>query len=116
MKKLTVQIGRQMRAARKSKGMTQSEVSQKASLDQAYISRLENGTAEGSAAQILCIARAIGVPIAQLYDDQDETVKKVADLSDEAIEFARTWQALPVEQRVAMKAVVLALRQQIQAG
>jgi transcriptional regulator with XRE-family HTH domain len=113
MEKLAVQIGLQMRAARKSKGMTQSEVSQKASLDQAYISRLENGTAEGSAAQILRIARAIGVPIAQLYDDQDEMAKKVADLSDEAIEFAQTWQALTAEQRVAMKSAVEALSKNI---
>jgi hypothetical protein len=51
----------------------------------------------------------IGIPIAQLYDDQDETAKKVADLTDEAIELARTWQALPEEQRVAMKAAVESL-------
>lgn len=112
MENLTAQIGLRIRAARKSKGMTQSEVSQKTGLDQAYISRLENGTAEGSPAQILGIARAIGVPIAQLYDDQDETAKKVADLSDEAIEFARTWQSLPAEQRAAMRAAVAALAQQ----
>lgn len=110
MENLTAQIGLRMRAARKSKGMTQSEVSQKVGLDQAYISRLENGTAEGSPAQILSVARAIGVPIAQLYDDQDDTAKKVVDLSDEAIEFARTWQALPTELRAAMKAAVESLR------
>lgn len=107
---LTSQIGLQIRTARKSKGMTQREVSQKTGLDQAYISRLENGTAEGSPAQMLSIARAIGVSIAQLYDEQDDTAKKVADLSDEAIEFARSWQALPVQQRVAMKAAVDSLR------
>ena len=113
MENLTTQIGLRMRAARKAKGMTQSEISQKTGLDQAYISRLENGTAEGSPAQILSIARAIGVPIAQIYDDQDETAKKVADLTDEALEFARTWQALPTEQRAAMMAAVSALHQQL---
>ncbi len=109
MEDLTIQIGQRIRAARKAKGMTQSEVSQKTGLDQAYISRLENGTAEGSPAQILNIARGIGVPIAQFYDDQDVTSKKVTDLTDEAIEFARTWQALSAEQRVAMKAAVESL-------
>ncbi len=109
MENMTVQIGLRMRAARKSKGMTQSDLSQKTSLDQAYISRLENGTAEGSPAQILSISRAIGVPISLIYDDQDETTKKVADLSDEAIEFARAWMALPAEQRTAMKAAVESL-------
>lgn len=112
MDNLTAQIGLRIRAARKAKGMTQSELSRTTNLDQAYISRLENGTAEGSPVQILSLARAIGVPIAQLYDDQDETAKKVADLTDEAIEFARTWQALPAEQRAAMRAAVESLGQQ----
>lgn len=111
---LNVQIGLRIRAARKAKGITQSEISQKTGLDQAAVSRLENGTQEGSAAQILNIARVIGIPIAQLYDDQDETAKKVADLSDETIEFARAWQALPEDQRVAMKAAVKSLHLQTQ--
>ena len=34
---------------------------------------------------------------------------QVADLTDEAIDFARTWQALSAEQRVAMKAAVESL-------
>jgi transcriptional regulator with XRE-family HTH domain len=112
MDNITQQIGLRIRAARKAKGMTQAEISQKTGLDQAYISRMENGTSEGSPAQMLSIARIIGVSIAQLYDDQDEAAKKLADLSDEAIEFARAWQALPAEQRVAMKAAVEALEKQ----
>lgn len=111
MKGLSAQIGLRIRVARKSKGLTQSEVSEKTGLNQAHISRLENGSVDGSPAQILIIARAIGVPIAQLYDDQDETAKKVGDLTDEAIEFARVWQALPAEQRVAMRAAVESLAQ-----
>jgi transcriptional regulator with XRE-family HTH domain len=109
MEDLSKQIGLRMRVARKAKGMTQSELSQKTGLDQAYISRLENGSAEGNPAQILGIARAIGAPIAQIYGDQDETAKKMTDLTDEAIEFARTWQALPAEHRTAMRAAVEAL-------
>jgi transcriptional regulator with XRE-family HTH domain len=105
---LNVQIGLRIKAARKAKGMTQSEVSQKTGIDQATVSRLENGTQEGSSGQLLSIARMIDIPIAQLYD-QDEAAKKVADLSDEAIEFARAWQALPEDQRVAMKAAVESL-------
>lgn len=106
---LNVQIGLRIRAARKAKGMTQSEISQKTGIDQATVSRLENGTQEGSPAQLLIIARVIGIPIAQLYDDQDEAAKKVTDLSDEAIEFAQAWQTLPEDQRVAMKAAVESL-------
>ena len=106
MKDQTIQLGPRIRAARKAKGLTQSDISQQTGLDQAYISRLEKGTAEGTPGQIHSIAKAIGVPIAQLYDEQDELAKKVAGLSDEAIEFARTWQSLPMEHRVAMKAAI----------
>lgn len=109
MENVASKIGIQIRAARKSKRITQREVSQKTGLDQAYISRLENGTAEGSPTQILNIARTIGVSIAQLYNEQEDTLNKMVDLSDEAIEFARSWQALPVQQRVAIKAAVEAL-------
>ena len=115
METLSIEIGLRMRTARKAKAMTQNELSQKTGIDQAYISRLENGTAEGSPAQLLAIARAIGVPIAQLYDDQDDTAKKVADLSDEAIALARTWQSLPAEQRVAMRSAVESLAMQNEA-
>ncbi len=99
-------IGLRIREARKTKGLTQVYLSQKTGLDQAYISRIENGMAEGGPSQILSIARTIGVPIAQLYDDQDDAAKRVAGLSDEAIEYARAWQTLPKDQRLAMKVAV----------
>lgn len=109
MNDLTRQIGLRIRAARKAKGMTQGELGKKTDLDQAYISRLENGTAEGSPAQILSIARAIGISVAKLYDEKNESARSTEDLTDEAIEFARTWQGLPSEQRAAMKAAVKSL-------
>jgi hypothetical protein len=52
---------------------------------------------EGTPEQILSTAR--------LHDDQDETAKKVEDLSNEAIEFARARQRLPVERRAVMVAL-----------
>lgn len=109
MENLSVQIGLRIRAARKAKGMTQREVSQKTGLDQAYISRLENGTAEGSSSQILSIARAIGASVAYLYNEQDEQGAKVERLSDEAIELARAWQELPEGERRAIRAAVMQL-------
>ena len=109
MEDFSQKIAQRIRAARKAKGKTQSEISQATGLDQSYISRLENGTAEGSPSQIMAIARAIGVPIAQLYDDQDERAAKLSDLSDEAIEVARAWNALPPGQRIAIRAAIDAL-------
>jgi len=79
---LNLQIGPRIRSARKAKGLTQSEISRQTGLDQAYILRLENGSAEGSTAQFLAIA------------------------------LARTWQGLPVELRTAMKVAVDALGKQ----
>lgn len=107
--------GEPRRAARKAKGMTQGELGKKTNLDRTYISRLENGAAEGSPAQILSIARAIGISVAQLYDEKNEAGRKADDLTDEALELARIWQGLPAEQRAAMKAAVSALAQKLSA-
>ena len=116
MENLTAQIGMRIRAARKSKGITQGELGKKTNLDQAYISRLENGTAEGSPAQILAIARSIGVSVAQIYDEKDMAGRKTDDLTDEALKLARTWQSLPAEQRAAMREAISALAKQFKTG
>ena len=108
MESLSVQIGMRLRTARKARGMTQGELCKIVGLDQAFLSRLENGAVEGTPTQIINIARAIGIPIAQVYDEDEPTNVEEA-LTEEAIEFARAWQSLPPEQRAAMKAAVESL-------
>ena len=62
-------IGARIRTARKRKKLSQTELGIQTKLDQGYISRLENGTAEGTPNQLTHIARALGISILDLIDE-----------------------------------------------
>lgn len=66
MKTLTQQIGVRIRTARKNKNLSQHDLGKLTKLDQGYISRLENGTSEGTPTQLYEIANAIKIPITDL--------------------------------------------------
>lgn len=66
MKTLTQQIGVRIRTARKSKNLSQYDLGKLTNLDQGYISRLENGTSEGTPTQLYEIAKAIKISITDL--------------------------------------------------
>jgi DNA-binding XRE family transcriptional regulator len=52
-----------IRAIRKYRGVTQSDVAQRAGLRQGYIADIEAGRKTGSAASLKAIAAALGVPL-----------------------------------------------------
>ncbi len=60
------QLGARMRAARKAARLSQHQLGEEVGLDQAFISRLETGVAEGTPAQMMAIARALGVSVSGL--------------------------------------------------
>ena len=62
---LTFVSGR-IKSLRKSKGFTQEELAQRTGLPQSHISKLENGKHSPSAMTLEKIARALGVPTAEL--------------------------------------------------
>ncbi|MDO6460896.1 helix-turn-helix transcriptional regulator [Granulosicoccaceae sp. 1_MG-2023] len=103
---LARQVGARIRAARKAAGVTQGEMSKRVGLSQAYLSRIESGIKEGSPSQLLAIANAIGVSVSSIFGTLDAKANTFAGLSDEAIAFAKAWQALPEEQRAAVRVMV----------
>ena len=103
------QIAQRIRAARKDKGKTQAEIARTTGMDQSYISRLENATAEGTPSQLMAIEKAIGVPTARFYGEQDDRAVILSGLSDEAVEVAKAWDGLPADQKAAIKSLVEAL-------
>lgn len=62
-------IGARIRTSRKLKKLSQTELGIQTKLDQGYISRLENGTAEGTPNQLNHIARTLGISILDLIDE-----------------------------------------------
>ena len=57
---LPMQIGQALAHIRESRGLNQTELAKQSSLDQAYISRLETGSAEPKFSTIRQYLRAVG--------------------------------------------------------
>lgn len=73
-------MAREIRAARKARGWTLSELSAAVHLDKGYLSKIERGLKAPSVATVLNLARALDVPVAQLFGEA---------LDDSAIHISR---------------------------
>ena len=62
-------LAREVRAARKAKGWTLSELSANVNLDKGYLSKIERGLKAPSVSTVLNLARALDVPVAQLFGE-----------------------------------------------
>jgi transcriptional regulator with XRE-family HTH domain len=69
MHPLYKKLGGRLREARKSKGLTQQEVAERAGLTTAFISYLENGTRKGSLDAYLKISEALGMDPESLFQN-----------------------------------------------
>ena len=65
-------IGERLRALREEKNFTQGEVEKRTGLLRTYVSRVENGHAVPSVETLEKLARALEVPIYQLFYDGEE--------------------------------------------
>ncbi len=61
------QFGERLRTLRQGKGYSQEELGFKAGLDRTYISGIERGLRNPSLANISKLAKALGVPIRELF-------------------------------------------------
>ena len=59
-----------IKAARRSRGWTLAELSAAVGLDKGYLSRLERGLKLPSVSAVLNLARALDVPVAQLFGEE----------------------------------------------
>lgn len=70
MSKPIQHFGPRLRAFRNAKGLSQGELSKATGIDQAYISRMENGAVEGSTTQLAALARALSVTVSDILGDK----------------------------------------------
>ena len=75
-------LGFRIRELRKTRRMTLVEVATKTGIDQATLSRIENGVMVGTLSSHMKIADVLGVPLPQLYDD---VIKKIHEVKDTEI-------------------------------
>lgn len=66
--KIAKQIGENLKFARKSKGLTQKDVSQKLCMTQQQYSRFENGVFELNYEQILTLCKMYDITPNELFD------------------------------------------------
>jgi transcriptional regulator with XRE-family HTH domain len=64
-------IGERLRMLREAKGMPQSEIERRTGLLRCYVSRVENGHTVPSIETLEKLARALEVPLYQLFYDYD---------------------------------------------
>lgn len=63
-------FGARIRAFRQARNLTQAQLAEMANLDQAQLSRIENGLVEGSPSQLKTIAQLLGVTVSDLFGDR----------------------------------------------
>lgn len=71
-------LGKRLRAARKTAGVTLAALSGKTGLSQALLSRIETGKVSTSVANLLTIARQLGVKIGSLLDEEAGVKRRYA--------------------------------------
>ena len=62
-------LGRRIQLLRKERGLTLVQISRKTSIDQATLSRIENGKMTGTLDSHMRIAQALGIGLPELYRD-----------------------------------------------
>lgn len=80
-------IGKQINKIRKSRKMTLIELSQLSGVQVATLSRIENEKMVGTLESHMCIAKALGIDITQLYKDQTPPLEPITvETQDSATE------------------------------
>lgn len=62
-------LAREVRAARKARGWTLADLSAAVALDKGYLSKIERGLKAPSVSTVLNLARALDIPVAQLFGE-----------------------------------------------
>ena len=75
-------LGDRIHTLRKSRKLTLVEVAKKTGIDQATLSRIENGVMTGTLASHMKIAECLEISLPQLYED---TLKKIHAVKEEAV-------------------------------
>ena len=75
-------LGQRIKTLRKERKLTLVEIAKKTGIDQATLSRIENGVMTGTLSSHMKIAEALGMNLPDLYED---VLGKISDAKDKAI-------------------------------
>jgi transcriptional regulator with XRE-family HTH domain len=100
-----LQIGLRVRDIRIARGLTQKDLSEKTGISPSSISKLEKLSRDLTTDQVVDVARALDVTVAELFGEKPPVEAQIARLSREAIEVARQWDGFSHEQKLALSVV-----------
>ncbi len=89
--------------------MTQRELSRVTGIDQAVISRVESGRAEGTVEFWRAVSTALNAPVSEFIGSP----KDISDLPDDVIQTAQLMKSLPHEFRMAIQSMVKTLTEKM---
>lgn len=67
LKNITIQFGKRVREIRSEKGLSQEELAFRAKVHRTYLGGIERGERNPSLKNIASIAKALNIPIAELF-------------------------------------------------
>jgi transcriptional regulator with XRE-family HTH domain len=73
-------LGARIRSIRKERGIQLNELADKSNLSSAFLSRLERGQVSSSVANLIQIAQALGVAVAELFDGASNAARSEASV------------------------------------
>lgn len=62
-----VALGQAISSVRKSQGVSQEELAHRSEIDRSYMSAIERGTQNPGVMMVVKIAKAMGVPVSELF-------------------------------------------------
>jgi transcriptional regulator with XRE-family HTH domain len=68
-RKELIEFGKRVRAERERLGISQEELADRAGIHRTYLGGVERGERNLGFLNMLCIAHALGVPVAKLFSD-----------------------------------------------
>lgn len=68
MEKLSAKLGARIKVMRRSRGLSQEKLAEKAVIDSKFLSQLELGTRNPSLGTVHRIAHGLGIPVKELFD------------------------------------------------
>ena len=94
---IDTEIGRRVRRARLSKGLTQQGLAEKIGISFQQVQKYENGSNRVSSSRLLGISGVLGVPITYFFDElgSGDVLIEENDLPDRVMRIARLLNRLP---------------------
>ena len=115
-------FGERLRKARKSKGLTQDELAERAGMNGRHLSRYETGVVEPPVRTVRRLSEALSVPLEELTQDAPHAKLQSLVPDEELLEQFKALSRIDDEDRKAVKRIIAAMlmkhqmQEMIQAG